>query len=140
MPAASLLRPRSDDAATSNRHRTFDICDAWWLDGWRMLTDRAAAPPQPVEDRTVSVSVVTSPDCHLCNDALSLLGEFAAEGLLDLHVSSTETTQGRRLVAEHRPALFPLVVVNDEYFSAGRLSRGKLTKLLSRTALPAARL
>ena len=36
-----------------------------------------------------------------------------------------------RLVAEHRPPLSPLVLVDGAYFSAGRLPRKKLAKLLT---------
>ena len=46
--------------------------------------------------------------------------------------------EGAALVAEHHAPMFPLVLVDEAFFSAGRLPRGKLRRLLGTVASPAA--
>lgn len=80
---------------------------------------------------TVQVTVVPSPACHFCEEAERTLDELAREFVFDLELVPIESPRGARLVAEHRPALNPLVLIDGAYFSAGRLSRKKLIKLLT---------
>lgn len=80
---------------------------------------------------TVQVTVVPSPACHFCQDAEQALEDLAREFVFDLELVPIESPRGARLVAEHRPALNPLVLIDGAYFSAGRLSRKKLIKLLA---------
>ena len=79
----------------------------------------------------VRVTVVPAPACHFCEDADHALAELAATFRFDLEHVPADTPEGRRLIAVHRPALTPLVLVDGDYFSAGRLPRKKLTKLLT---------
>ena len=78
-----------------------------------------------------TVTVVVTTACHLCHDAVGELAERAALGELELTVVSAESGDGQALTIEHRPAMFPLVLVDGQYFSAGRLPRRKLDKLLA---------
>jgi hypothetical protein len=39
--------------------------------------------------------------------------------------------EGLALVQTHRPVMNPLVLLDGEFFSSGRLSRGKLRKALA---------
>jgi len=80
---------------------------------------------------TVQVTVVPSPACHFCQDAEQALDDLAREFVFDLELVPIESPRGARLVAEHRPALNPLVLIDGAYFSAGRLPRKKLIKLLT---------
>lgn len=80
---------------------------------------------------TVRVTIVPSPACHLCEDAQESLAELAHSYSFDLESVPIETPEGARLVAQHRPALSPLVLVDGAYFSAGRLPRKKLATLLT---------
>lgn len=90
--------------------------------------------------RAVRVTVVNAPACHFCDDAESVLAELAQRFPLEVRTVGLESPEGTRLVAEHRPAMTPLVLVDGAYFSAGRLPRRKLEKLLTReAALTAAR-
>ncbi|TRW45748.1 glutaredoxin [Georgenia yuyongxinii] len=86
----------------------------------------------------VRITVVHAPACHFCDDAEQALIVLAERFPLDVRVVELESAEGIRLVAEHRPALNPLVLVDGTYFSAGRLPRRKLEKLLrTRVAAPA---
>ena len=79
----------------------------------------------------VRVTVVPAPACHFCEDADEALAELASSFRFDLEHVPAESAEGRRLIAVHRPALTPLVLVDGAYFSAGRLPRKKLVKLLT---------
>lgn len=78
--------------------------------------------------RDVEAVVVTAPSCHLCEDALEVLREW--EPALQVRAVDIRSDEGRALVERHRPALTPLVLVDGTPFSAGRLPRGKLRRLL----------
>ena len=79
----------------------------------------------------VRVTVVPAPACHFCEDADEALAELASAFAFDLERVPAESPEGLRLIAVHRPALNPLVLVDGAYFSAGRLPRKKLVRLLT---------
>jgi hypothetical protein len=79
----------------------------------------------------VTVTVVHAPACHFCDDALGALAELARNYDLVVEPVEADSDEGRELVARHRPAMFPLVLVDGAWFSVGRLSRGKLRALLT---------
>jgi len=79
----------------------------------------------------VRITLVPSPACHFCEDAEQALAELAGRFTFELEIVPIESTMGARLFAEHRPPLSPLVLVDGAYFSAGRLPRKKLAKLLT---------
>jgi hypothetical protein len=74
---------------------------------------------------------VPQPACHFCEDADDALAQLASTFVFELEHVPADTPEGQRLYAVHRPALAPLVLVDGDYFSAGRLPRKKLTKLLT---------
>ena len=74
--------------------------------------------------------MVTSPGCHFCEDARVALATLADQGSVTLTVIDAETPDGESLIRLHRPALFPLVLIEGDYFSAGRLPRRKLAATL----------
>jgi thiol-disulfide isomerase/thioredoxin len=76
------------------------------------------------------VTVVHAPACHFCHDAEEALTALAQEYPLVIRRVGIETMEGRALMAEHRPAMNPLVLVDGQLFSAGRLPRKKLAKVL----------
>jgi alkyl hydroperoxide reductase subunit AhpF len=83
--------------------------------------------------RTTTLTVVSSPACHFCDDAdraLRLLAEQFAFAVARVALDSPE---GRRLVEEHRPSMTPLVLVDGEFFSSGWMSRRKLAARLTAT-------
>lgn len=85
----------------------------------------------------VEVLVVTSPDCHLCEDALEALGELAEGYGLRVRETPIDSAEGREVFERFRPPLPPFVVVDGELFSAGRLPRKKLRKYLDRARVGA---
>lgn len=80
------------------------------------------------------VIVLSAPDCHLCEDALDALREIGREFSLHVREIAMESIEGRELVRIHRPSMPPAVLVDGALFSAGRLSRKKLRRLLERAA------
>ncbi|WP_421734519.1 glutaredoxin [Cellulomonas sp.] len=89
------------------------------------MNDQTSTPPVPVV-------VVHAEACHLCDDAVEALTELSRTLPLEVRVVELESAEGASLVAVHRPAMNPLVLVDGAYFSAGRLPRKKLAKLLER--------
>lgn len=80
----------------------------------------------------VAVTVVTAPACHFCEDAEQALAELAQVWPLDVRVVDAGSADGQSLVSAYRAGMFPLVLVNGTFFSAGRLPRRKLARLLAR--------
>ena len=74
-----------------------------------------------------------SPACHLCEDAVEALDEMRARYPLDVRLVEMDSEEGRTIVARHRPALFPAVLVEDRLFSSGRLPGRKLERILARS-------
>lgn len=82
---------------------------------------------------TATVTLVTAPGCHFCDDARQVLGAMADAGApLRIELVDATSPAGRDLLAAHRPAMNPLVLVDGAWFSAGRLPRRKLEALLAR--------
>ncbi|WP_084074783.1 glutaredoxin [Demequina sp. NBRC 110052] len=78
------------------------------------------------------VTLVTSPACHFCEDASAALRDLAQTYPLEITTVPLGSGVGAALVAEHRPAMNPLVLLDGEFFSSGRLPRKKLIKALER--------
>ena len=90
--------------------------------------------PAPAQ---LAVTVVHAPACHFCLDAENALAELSERFAIDVRRIEIDSPEGRALVAHHRPAMNPLVLLDGLFFSAGRLPRKKLTKLLlARHGLP----
>lgn len=85
-----------------------------------------------VDGGRIPVVVVTAPACHFCEDAERVLAERADRLGLEVRIVPLESQEGARLLAEHRPALSPLVLVDGAFFSSGRLPRRKLEKHVAR--------
>ncbi|MFB3739408.1 MAG: glutaredoxin family protein [Candidatus Velamenicoccus archaeovorus] len=85
--------------------------------------------------RTHDVIVLTSPGCHLCEDALEGLAGLAADLALSVREVAMGSGEGRDLVERFRPSVPPGVIVDGRLFSSGRLPRKKLRRHLERAAL-----
>lgn len=66
----------------------------------------------------------------LCEDAHRVLAALAASYPLVVDAVDVRSDAGRALMASHRAAMSPLVLLDDAFFSSGRLPRRKLEKLL----------
>ena len=82
-----------------------------------------------LSDALPEVTIVTTEACHLCEDALAVLGSRVDE--LTLTVFRADTAVGANLMRRHRPVMFPLVLVDGAFLSSGRLSRHKLARALA---------
>lgn len=82
------------------------------------------APP------AVTITVVDAPACHLCEDAVEALASMAAEYPLAVTWIAGGSPEGQALMARHRAPMSPMVLVDGELFSWGRLPRKKLRRLL----------
>ena len=87
-----------------------------------------STPPAP---DTVAVTVVHSPACHFCDDARAVLAEFANEFPLTVEYLACTEPRGAALIREHRAGMYPLVLLDGGFFSAGRLPRKKLRAQLT---------
>ena len=94
---------------------------------------RTAGRPDaaPASHALMRVTVVESEACHFCEDALAALEELAQDHELALEVVDIRSRTGQELTQRHRPSLTPLVLVDGEFFSQGRLPRRKFAKLLA---------
>lgn len=79
----------------------------------------------------VRVTVVTAPACHLCDDAQAALAVLSRDHPLMVTVVAAGSQAGQALTRQHGSGMFPLVLVDGLFFSAGRLPRRKLARLLA---------
>lgn len=85
--------------------------------------------------RTTRLTLVTAPGCHFCEDAHRAITALIEHGAaIKLEVVEATSPAGLALLAEHRPAMNPLILVEGTYFSAGRLPLRKLQALLTKQA------
>lgn len=78
------------------------------------------------------ITVVESEACHFCEDAQRALAALSASYPLDVESVDVRSEEGGRLMRVHRATMSPLVLLDGEFFSNGRLPRRKLSKLLDR--------
>ena len=78
-----------------------------------------------------TITLVHAPACHFCADAHAALTGVGQDFPLRVDEVAAESDAGRALLATHRPAMLPLVLVDGVFFSQGRLPRRKLRALLA---------
>lgn len=104
------------------------------------MVGSASNEPPRVAPAAAEVTVVESEACHFCDDARRVLTDLAVDFPLVVDTLDIRSEAGRQLMALHRAAMSPLVLVDGAFFSHGRLPRRKLAKLLDqRFGAPAAR-
>jgi glutaredoxin len=101
---------------------------------WGMPGGAAADRAPSIQGKAVPVVVtlVEAPACHLCEDAKSALTVLAQSYPITVHVVSIGEEPGRKLMQHHRAPMSPLVLLDGQYFSSGRLPRRKLERRLAR--------
>lgn len=101
-------------------------------DRGRQDSDRAGGgPPADGFGVPVVITLVEAPACHLCEDAQSALAALAQSFPMTIHVVSIVDEAGRALMERHRAPMSPLILLDGQYFSSGRLPRRKLEKRLA---------
>ena len=76
------------------------------------------------------ITLVQSEGCHFCDDAHRALTDLARTYPLEVDTVDARSERGRWLMQTHRASMSPLVLVDGEFFSHGRLPRRKLEHLL----------
>ncbi len=90
------------------------------------MSTRPGPPGGPVQ-----VTVVESASCHYCADAREALRELAENGHdVEVRTVALADPAGQDLMRRHGAGMSPLVLVDGEFFSQGRLPRRKLARLL----------
>ena len=84
--------------------------------------------PTPVEP--VRITIVESEACHFCEDAHRVLAELAGSYPVAVETVDLRSETGQRLMRLHRASMSPLVLLDGEFFSHGRLPRRKLAKVI----------
>ena len=87
-----------------------------------------------MQESTIAITLIESPGCHLCVDARAALEDLGTRYQLSIRSVDARSPEGLDLIVRHRPALQPLVLVKGKPFSAGRLPRRKLERLLATEA------
>ena len=77
------------------------------------------------------VTVVTARGCHLCEDATQALAALGRVYPLTVEEVAAHSPAGQALVLEHGTGIYPLVLLDGAFFSAGRLPRRKLGRRLA---------
>jgi glutaredoxin len=78
-----------------------------------------------------TITLVRTPACHFCADARAVLTELGREFAIRVDLVAADSEAGQALIGAHRPAMFPLVLLDGVYFSVGRLPRRKLRAQLT---------
>ena len=95
----------------------------------------SATTPDP---GSTVVTVVHAAACHFCDDAQHALAELAAQFGFNVELVAADDPAGIALMATHRAPMYPLILINGDFFSFGRLPRKKQRKRLEdRAALVA---
>lgn len=77
------------------------------------------------------ITLLTKPDCDLCDHAKVVLARVAADTALDIETVDVGSEHGRELAERSGMAFPPGVLLDGEPFSYGRLSERKLRKALA---------
>ena len=98
--------------------------------GRRGRDPAGGGPPAQGVGVPVVVTLVEAPACHLCEHAKSALAVLAQSFPMTVRVLSIDDEAGRALMEQHRAPMSPLVLLDGQYFSSGRLPRRKLERRL----------
>ena len=96
----------------------------------RIIAD--GSPPPDQGGAPVTVTLVEAPACHFCEDAKTALDVLAQSFPMTVQVLSIGDPPGRSLMQAHRAPMSPLVLLDGQYFSSGRLPVRKLERRLSK--------
>lgn len=84
----------------------------------------------------IRATVLTQPDCRLCEHACAVLARVGQEHPLTIETVSLDSQTGRELGVRHGVAFAPGVLLDGTLFSYGRLSERRLRRHLARAQPP----
>lgn len=76
------------------------------------------------------ITLVEAPGCHLCEEASETLLRLAESYPMEVVRLDSSSDRGRHLLEVHRSPMTPLILIDGQVFSWGRLSERKLAKVL----------
>lgn len=79
---------------------------------------------------TLQLTYVTAPACRYCDHGRTVLAEIAERVPLEVCEVPLDSAEGRHLLAVHRFAFPPAVIVDGRLIAHGRLSARRLARLL----------
>jgi hypothetical protein len=82
------------------------------------------------------VTLLTKPDCGLCDDAKAVLRRLGEEFMLQVDIIDMSSGRGQRLAMEAGVIFPPGLLVDGRPFSYGRLSEAKLRRELQAPLIP----
>ena len=77
------------------------------------------------------ITVVEGEACHFCAEAVDVLRGLADDYSLVVRTIDLRSPEGGALMRRHGAGMTPLVLVNGEFFSHGRLPQRKLKRFLT---------
>jgi glutaredoxin len=87
---------------------------------------------------TTVVTLLTQPDCGLCEHAKTVLAKVALEHPLRVEEVDLASPDGQRLAAAARVLFAPGILLDGQPYAFGRLSERGLRRTLSRRPSPSA--
>ena len=87
---------------------------------------------QPQQAGPAQVTLLTQPDCSLCDQAKTVLARLEQERLVTVVEADLTSPHGRDLAVRHGVLFAPGVLLDGQPFSYGRLSEKKLRRRLAR--------
>jgi Glutaredoxin-like domain (DUF836) len=81
------------------------------------------------------LTLVTTPDCHLCEHAHRVLERLRAEFRFDLVEIDWESAGGQGLVVQDAVLFPPALYLNGRLVAFGRLSEGQVRRHLASVAV-----
>lgn len=82
------------------------------------------------------VTLVTAPNCHLCEHARRVLARLGGTGALRIQEVDWDSIEGRDLVRRDRPLFPPALYLDGALWGYGRLSEGRLRRSLAALGKP----
>ena len=80
--------------------------------------------------RTGTVTIVDSAGCHFCADAETAIDELASEYAIAVEHIPMPSPSGIDLMQRHGAGMSPLVLLDGQFVSSGRLPRGRIRTML----------
>ena len=77
------------------------------------------------------VVLITTEDCQLCEQAKEVLARLKAEGLVRVREVPLELSEGRSIALAAAAPFPPVILLDGQVFSYGRLSERKFRKALA---------